>query len=415
MWIIALVFIFLTNFSTILSWGVFYINVPYAEEVLMVKDILLVGCAIYASLLIYSRWKHLKTGFKKILFWILVAILANLISLVTSPASLGGKIFNLRRNLMFILVFLVFATLPMPRLWFRKYCNVSKIVTVVLLLFGFFEYFQNDYFWDNVIEIPKYWKTIGFDLFGTESISSSGRFYTWDLYNLFGKEVRRMVSLYFEPTTFAAYLVSVICLSLSNRSWAYSLFVFIAGILTMSKFFLLASILAFVLISCPQILRLVSPNRMAIGLFTISYALVGLDWSSGAISHLKGFVSAADSFIEGNWLGHGLGVAGNYTAINVDAIGVGEESGLGNLAAQIGLGIIPYLVLFTLIYQSLENRTGSPNLQIFSVVAKVSLLAWIFSFYLSASALGLSGNAMIFFLVGCSYMEINDPLSFREQ
>jgi hypothetical protein len=112
----------------------------------------------------------------------------------------------------------------------------------------------------------------------------------------------------------------------------------------------------------------------------------------GALAHIEGLATALQHLSEGHWLGEGIGLAGNYTLSGAD---FGEESGLGNVIAQVGVvALISLQWIATLARDVLHASTaradaGGPWLAAW-------LLFWMATYLYSASSLGVSGNALGF-------------------
>jgi hypothetical protein len=129
----------------------------------------------------------------------------------------------------------------------------------------------------------------------------------------------------------------------------------------------------------------------AVGI-AVAVALGEAGFSEGAFSHMAGLASAAHFLAEGNLLGQGLGAAGNYGVIDSD---VGAESGLGNGIAQVGVAaLLPLLwvraIAIEAWHTALQRRDpGGPWIAAW-------LLFWFLTYLLSASSLGVGGNAMGF-------------------
>jgi hypothetical protein len=245
-----------------------------------------------------------------------------------------------------------------------------------------------------------------FDPWGALPFENSGRFFSWDLELLLGTRVRRLVSTYIEPTTLAPALALGLLLGMAVRErrrygqdvgmsfsvplWAV-IATLIAGYLTVSKGFALFTLL---LLSW-RVLGIPSPRHvflMAAFLTAGAIVLFESGYSEGAFSHAAGLATGWQYLADGNLWGEGLGAAGNYTDSDLD---VGTESGLGNGIAQIGLAA--FLPIFWIrsiavaVLQAADRRRdgGGPWIAAW-------LLLWFLTYLLSASSLGVGGNALGF-------------------
>src|SRR5690606_17412232 len=79
------------------------------------------------------------------------------------------------------------------------------LITICISLFGIIEFLLPDIFWDEWLELPKYWNNDTQGGILIESIRETGRGYTSDLYFLFKRKFRRMLSFFLEPSTLGSY------------------------------------------------------------------------------------------------------------------------------------------------------------------------------------------------------------------
>lgn len=394
----TVLFTLVLNFSTLASYLIYAAGMPFSQQMLATKDLmLLVGLLLVMPSLLLRMWR---LRLERLDWLIILVVIFNLIGFVLSDAPMSDRIVNLRRHLSLFLVLLIFREYGTGFRSEQSYFQFLKPILVVLWVFGIIEFFLPDAFWNNVVGITGYWSSLSLDPFSTSTIGESGRFYSWDLEGLIG-EVRRMVSLYFEPTTMAAFFVACMCFSFigypRERLWTW--LIVGLGLLTISKFFALSAPLALAVIALRDRLR----NYMFLGFVTasivISVSVIALGFDAGALAHLKGVSSLAEMIVAKKWLGLGLGAGGNYAAPDMDTSEIGTESGFGNIVAQLGLMAIVYIFLLNTLYVTLLNcyrRAQDPRY----AAAIAVLLCWTLSFFLSASSLGFSGNSFVFILIG---------------
>lgn len=386
------------NFATLISYVVYASGVPLSQQMLAMKDLLLlVGLLlILPSLLL----RMLKLRFGR-LDWLMILIVAfNLISLILSDAPMPDRLVNLRRHLSLFLVLLIFREYGTGFRSEQSYFQLLKPILVVLWIFGITEFFLPDAFWNDLVGITGYWNSLSLDPFATSTIGESGRFYSWDLQTFMG-EVRRMVSLYLEPTTMAAFFVACLCCSLigGQRERLWTWLISGIGLLTISKFFAMSIPLALGIMALRDRLRNYMFLSFVIICIVISVSVITLDIDAGALAHLKGISSLVEIVMQKKWLGLGLGGGGNYADPELETSEIGAESGFGNIVAQLGLMALIYIFVLNTLYVTLLNgyrRTKDPSY----AAAIAALLCWTLSFFLSASSLGLSGNAFVFILIG---------------
>jgi len=394
----TILFTLALNFATLASYFVYAADLSFAQQTLAMKDLLLIGGLLMILPSLLGRLLRLKL---EILDWLIIlAIAFNLLAFALSDAPVSDRVFNFRRHLSFLLVLLIFREFGTGFRSELSYFQFLKPILVVLWSFGAVEFFLPDSFWNDIVGITSYWDALSVDPFSTATIGENGRFYSWDLHSLFG-EVRRMVSFYFEPTTLAAFFVASLCFSLMGgareRFWA--LLIAAIGLMTISKFFALSIPLAFGVYALRNRLRPWLFLGFVSACIAVSASVIVLGIDAGALAHLKGISSLVEIVIQNKWLGLGLGAGGNYADADLEGADIGAESGFGNIAAQLGLMSVVYILILNCLYTDLLSRyrrTGHPTY----AAAIAGLICWTLSFFLSASSLGLSGNAFIFILIG---------------
>lgn len=391
--------VLLLSFTTAASLGWFMIGLPGAASLLALKDLALLATIGFAVAYRISRPNLAGFVIDRMDLMIASLILVNALSFVMSTAGLELKIINLRRDLSLFLFTWAFYYLGR----FRSCCRTLTVSAYFCFIFvvacGFMEYLAPDSLWDNLIKIPEYWRAIEVDPFGATSVALSGRFYSWDLLGTFGRPIRRMVSLYAEPTTLAAFFTFIFCISYLRFNRWFRVLVFCIGVLTLSKFF----VISVVLIASIKRIADRLPKHFILICFAVctaaSAAVLSLEIKSGALAHLNGLVDLFTLVQDHKILGFGLGAAGNYAGDSSGSDDIGAESGVGNVAAQLGVGIIVYLWFLNRLFnerlQSWKDRRDPQDMICLMLVS-----SWTIAFFMSASSLGLSGNAFFFIYIG---------------
>jgi hypothetical protein len=258
------------------------------------------------------------------------------------------------------------------------------------------------YFWDKILNIPAYWNAS--DNLGITSIREVGRGYTSDLIFITGEKFKRMLSFFLEPTTLGTYLSLAygyfqFAENVKRRNFIL-LIIFISGFLCFSKIFLICVLLTSVLKKFRfKLSQLYIFSFMAI--FTIGFYLFDKPKAHGALSHFIGLYSGFEIALK-NWLGLGLGMAGNRLEEPTSSIlngQLGGESGLGNIWAQMGfLGTIVLVLIYSLhkTLRKLHRQTLNDDYYALTVM----LFVYFINLLLSASSLSLKGNFMLFILLG---------------
>ncbi|MFT7721734.1 MAG: hypothetical protein QM788_02725 [Roseateles sp.] len=394
----TILFTLALNFATLASYFVYAADLSFPQQMLALKDLLLlVGVLLVMPSLIR---RLLRLRLEPLDWLIILAVVVNMVGFVLSDAPVSDRVFNLRRHLSFLLVLLVFREYGTGFRSEQSYFQFLKPILVVLWGFGVVEIFLPDVFWNDVVGITGYWEALSLDPFSTSTIGQNGRFYSWDLYALIG-EVRRMVSFYLEPTTMAAFFVACMCFSFMGgpreRFWTW--LIASLGLLTISKFFALSVPLALATIALRDRLHKHLFLGFVVACIVISTGVIALNIDAGALAHLKGISSLVEIVMQNKWLGLGLGAGGNYADSDLDTAEIGAESGFGNIAAQLGLMSLVYIFLLNSLYVSLLERYHRHRDPVYAA-AIAALVCWTLSFFLSASSLGLSGNAFVFILLG---------------
>lgn len=372
--------------------------------------VILLGTVVLMRLLLTLRIsRHTHSVTWAIFTLIVIGVLA-----ILSTADLASIALNLRRLLMFPLILLTVAGAQLSQNQIVALLRFILNTTVLVAVFGVLEYFAPNSFWRDYLRVTEYYSSNPFDPFGTLPFEETGRFFSWDLQGLFGGPIRRSVSTYLEPTTLAAAFMCGICLAASEcRSGQpgakFRLFIILAcGILTISKF------LGLFLIVLIMYIRFKVPSPRWIFSLTITGAISAfwaqsVGFTEGKFEHIVGLATAIRHVRSGYIFGEGLGNAGNYAALGSD-MEVGAESGLGNLIAQIGLASLVYLFWIQSLAKDVIRRSSERGDRIGVYFASM-LLGWFISFMLSASSLGIGGNALVFLALGL-YLHKNCPYQF---
>lgn len=312
-----------------------------------------------------------------------------------SDSGLYITALNLRRLVLVPLLFLALLLLPWSPGQTDRLLRAIVASTALVALLGLAERLAPEALWTDWLQIEAYTAANGFDKFGSQAWADSGRFFSWDLAGWTGTPWRRLVSSYLEPTTLGAAMAALLALALARRARGHAalglvLLALAAGGATLSKgFWLFLAVLALwrgLGVPSPRhLLALAAAGCVA----AWTAAALQLD---GPLAHVGGLTSALQHLAGGSWWGEGLGSAGNYSN---DALEIGDESGLGNAIAQVGLAAaLPLLWVAALARDvlatgALRRDPGAPWLAAW-------LLFWLLSFLFSASSLGVGGNALGF-------------------
>ena len=269
-----------------------------------------------------------------------------------------------------------------------------------LIFFGLIELSFGDSVW-NYFNILEYWNANPTGVERFDNLRHSGHMYSSDLIYITGEKVRRMVSVFLEPTHFAAFLLTIFNIQLIIfRKYFSSILIFIFGVLTFSKFFVIGAILSIgVFLKGRASLTLHMMLFIVVAAISIfTYAYVGLAF--GFLSHLIGFATGLELLLDYPF-GIGVGVGGNrgQEGWSSESGSFGGESGLGNIFSQVGIIGFVHLYILLKIAREFDSLFKSSNNRLFLLAGSL-LFCYMLNFYWSASSLGTSGAIFTFILLG---------------
>jgi hypothetical protein len=342
--------------------------------------------------------------------WAVALVLVVALLAALSDSGLFVVALNLRRLALVPLLYLAVLAVPWTAAQVDRLFSVIVVSSAVVAAFGVVERLAPETFWTEWLQIEAYNAANGFDKFGTQPYAQSGRFFSSDLLAWTGEPVRRLVSSYLEPTTLGAAMAALLALALARRARGHRagglvLLAVVAGVATLSKGFwlFLVMLLLWRGVGVPSPRHLLAMAGVGCVLAWLAAAALQLE---GPLVHVGGLTTALQHLVGGNWLGEGLGGAGNYTN---DAIEVGDESGLGNAIGQVGLAaVLPLLWVAAIARDVLavgvqRRDPGAPWLAAW-------LMFWMLTFLFSASSLGVGGNALGFVALALYLHPASAPL-----
>ncbi|CAD5371279.1 conserved membrane hypothetical protein [Rubrivivax sp. A210] len=328
--------------------------------------------------------------------WALLMVLVYGVLALRSSSGLVLTALNLRRLALVPLLFAALLAIPWSRPQLERLFALLVASSVAVALLGLAERAAPESLWTGWLDVESYTAANALDRFGSLPYAQSGRFFTWDLEPWTGVPLRRMVSSYLEPTTLAAAMAVLLVLALARRARGHAAAAAVAlallcGLATWSKGF----VLFLLALAGWRLLGLPSPRQvwsLAIAASALALWAAATGHLEGPLEHVEGLASSLDYLRAGNWLGEGVGAAGNYTDTDTD---FGNESGFGNVVGQVGLAaLLPLAWVAALAREVLSaaaarGDSGGPWLAGW-------LLYWTLSYLLSASSLGVGGNALGF-------------------
>jgi hypothetical protein len=327
--------------------------------------------------------------------WAVLLIGVYTVFALWSPNELVVVGLNLRRLILVPLLFVAVLAIPWTPGQIDRLFGLIVGTGVAVASLGLVDLVMPDRVWTELLEIDRFNSANNLDRFGQLAFADSGRFFSGDLQPWTGGLVRRSVSTYLEPTTLAAGMASLLVAALARRARGHRatgivVLALACGLATLSKGFVLFALL----LAAWRTLGFPSPRHtVALAGVGCVAALVAMRWQlEGALAHIEGLATGLQHLFAGHWLGEGLGGAGNLTLSGAD---FGEESGLGNVIAQVGaVAVISLFWIANLARDVL--RAGIARADAGAPWLAAWLLFWMSTYLYSASSLGVGGNALGF-------------------
>jgi hypothetical protein len=395
-----LTYLFIFIFLPIMSLLMFNLGVgSNVYYMALIKD-LSVFLLISTALLWYLLTRKCSIKNQPLVWLVLFYIILIVVNAFYFSGLDSKSIVGIRKIVFLLLVFLAFSFFRLNSRQIVSVFNLYCYLGWLVIAFGLVELLSGETIW-SFLSIAEYWNAnpVGVEEFAT--IKDSGHLYTGDLLIFFTEKLRRMVSVFLEPTHFASFLLTFFGLQLIYfQRYISAFFIFIFGCLTFSKFFIISALLMYMVHlrgRCSIWLHLL----MFVGIFALArfiYYEVGLTF--GFLAHLVGFFTGLELLIDYPF-GVGVGVGGNRGDIgwSSEAGTFGGESGMGNIFAQVGIFGILHLYIFMRASVQFDTLFRSTGNRLF-LFGGALLFGYMLNFYLSASSLASNGNIFIFMMLG---------------
>jgi hypothetical protein len=330
--------------------------------------------------------------------WALAMVAAYTLACLLDPEGLILSALNLRRLVLVPLLFVAMLAIPWTAPQVDRLFRIVVLSCAAVAILGVAERAAPDALWTDWLAIDSYTAASSLDRFGQIPFAESGRYFTHDLQDLLGRPLRRMISSYLEPTTLAAAMAVLLTLALARQGRGHPskgliLLAVVAGCATLSKGF----IAYLLMLLCWRWVGVPAPRHfVALVLAGCGVALLANPLRlEGPLEHVAGLASALREMAAGNWLGHGVGAAGNLADVELDT---GAESGLGNVIAQVGvLALLSLCWLRALVLDVLAAAAARRDPG--GVWVAAWLMFWTLTYLFSASSLGVGGNALGFMAI----------------
>lgn len=360
-----------------------------ATALYFLKEFVTVFIALALSLKAYMAGAINKQAGQVLLWWTLLITLL-LCDALRVPADLSF-LKNLRHALLLPSMVLIYFLLRSRLILSAEFnLGVLKVVAVVNIVICAAEFTAGEVYYDF----------LGLRDFKEVELSSvsnysgvKGHFETSDMGFLSLGPITRLQGLFLEPTYNAFFcLISIYVLGLRNK--LISAFLLVIGFLTFSKLFIAGLIF---LVFEARIRA--NPFIVMACIFCVTVS-IGLLFNNvtglGFLSHARGLLTGLEISGQTIW-GLGLGEAGNHNRYGYPNVVNGEfggESAIGGLLAQLGVRVVPYLVVLgLLIHDSCRRVIGGATARISRAGPRVSagpIICCAFFITLIASASALS-------------------------
>jgi hypothetical protein len=330
--------------------------------------------------------------------WALAMVMAYTLAGLADPSGLLLTAMNLRRLVLVPLLFVAMLAVPWGAVQVDRLFRIVVVSSAVVAVLGLVERAAPEALWTDWLDIDAYTAASNLDRFGQIPFADSGRYFSTDLETVLGAPLRRMISTYLEPTTLAAAMAVLLTLALARRARGHPslpliVLAAVAGCATLSKGFI-----AYLLMLAVWRVAGVPAPRHVGAMLLAGCGLALLAHQSrleGPLEHVAGLASSLRELAGGAWLGHGVGAAGNLSDLGNDT---GEESGLGNVMAQVGvLALLSVAWLLALVRDVLAAAAERRDPGGEWVAAW--LVFWTLTYMFSASSLGVGGNALGFIAI----------------
>lgn len=358
-----------------------------ASFMILYKEMIMWGAVGYTLLI------NLKV--KKSCFPIVLFVIYLLFEMLNGNAGLYTKLVCFRQITTPIILILFGRSLRLKANEYKSYFEFVVRIGVIQAIFGFAEEFLlGDRFWLS-LNVSNLFKAKGFKQWVASGLP--GNYYSYDLYHITGKSIRRLVGIETDPLLTAHYLTFCVVILLFIKDYnlykrIIEIFVLtVAVLLTLSKG-------AALIIGIVFIYKIWMKNKeIAIGLGIISLfgtiMLIKTNLLRTIAIHIEGLTSSLPFF---SAFGGGLGTAGNLASLSGESITAGE-SFLGMVIGQIGIiGLVLFLLVILLMLKS-TMKTPKDNYQ-YAVVGYV--FAVMIESVISESAINFCGSGIAFILLG---------------
>lgn len=413
-----------------------YVPSSATIHVLLIKEFMylavpLVGAAAYvlASRAAPNLWKQalrlaIRMNAADVGALALLAIVG--FSFLLSSAPEPERFTYARRLGSLPLIYLGARLLPAQPSEFRLSTLFLAAAATGVAIFGLVEFLVGRGLWVQLLQVGEFQRDlIAGHVLPPRSFLIDGMPANWTTH-FAGVPIRRLVSLYAEPTTLSSFLALSLALTPSleaatgfRRRWslAYAAVVSAALVLTLGKGGLLTILVVGLVVAARPARRSFLQLAAGIGAVVIIVAIVGSQLPINVDRHAGGLLSGLESLVA-HPMGLGIGATGGFGADS----GIGTDSTIGVLASQLGLlGLAAWTVFVLGLARELLPTAPCRAFRLFDgectlPYALSGAMLGLFAVSLfSESATGLLGNAFYFLVAGWALVAapMRDPLAGR--
>ena len=379
----------------------FFTLFPISKEIFFIL--------IFAFMLLSKKisLNKLNNQFKYSLIFFTIYLFINICNVFSTNADITYILINIRRQVELFLFTYLTSLFIFEKNSLQILNKFLYFLICFITLFGLIFYFIPTSLYESLIMEYISLNPVTAVFITEESMTlTQTSWYSHDLFFLYNRPFLRFVSTYLDPTTLGAFAIfSFTWFNYTQdknkkRKRIALILSFILGIMCFSKAFILSLFinLFFKIINKYKAILYIYIiiSIIVIILLFSTFNVIFNNEDLGALSHLKGFLEIPKIFIS-HPFGVGLGNAGNATVDELSDLG--GESGIGNMASQIGIFSIIPLIMFYFYLKGIEKLYIRINSSIYKF-SFVMFICWFMSFLLSASSLGFNGNIFFFVMLG---------------
>lgn len=381
-----------------------------------IYNIIIIVKEVYVVLVILWSFRNKRSvdRIERICYFSLIILFV--LFLVHSKGGLMGSLVSLRQLYLPFVFYIFGKSINITKADMQKSILFFIKISVVCVLFGFFEMALGDRFW-ALIGIKKYMAFKGFDRFIYAGEFVPGSFYSYDFYPLIPR-LRRMASVFVDPVICGQILGIALVIvafykdlmSTKRKCAICSVLLGIGLILSLAKGGIVIAV-----ISALMLIRKLWHKKIfstlciiAAVIFTAQYVGFGLSNDLSVSAHINGLINGID-IVRDNVFGVGIGGFGNlgniYSTGDVEA----GESFIGAALGQMGVfAIVIYISFYYLFLKKLKKMAEYDSLSEILFWLNIGLLVTLF---VNNTAMSFT-NCYIFYILAALNLKVVNKNSY---